>query len=73
MTLTVPQLLRVVESEFPDFVGLLKRSTVQLSFKRNNCNRTQIKKDTCDYREITLRYRKKHVLDSVQCDVKGAA
>ena len=70
MTLTVPQLLRVVESEFPDFVGLLKRSTVQLYLKRNNCNRTQIKKDTCDYREIYLRYRKKHVLDSVQCDVK---
>lgn len=69
--LSVRNVIGILESERPEWQGLIKRSTLQRHLQSRHMTLGDFRRNEKNHgRKVFGRYRKAHRLDQVQCDVK---
>lgn len=70
-TISVKNIIIVLESEHPEWKGLIKRATLQRHLQQAHVTLKDLRQEERNKgRKVYGRYRKEHRLDQVQCDVK---
>lgn len=70
-TISVVNIIMILESEHPEWKGFIKRATMQRHLQMAHVTLSDLRKEEKNKgRKIFGRYRKAHRLEQVQCDVK---
>lgn len=69
--ISVRNIIVVLESEHPEWQGLLRRSTLQRHLQKQQVTLGDLRREEkCRGRKVFGRYRKSEILEQIQCDVK---
>lgn len=69
--ISVANIILTLESEYPEYNGILKRSTLQKYLKKTHYSSSELRLSANTHgRKGYGRFHKKHRMESVQCDIK---